>query len=157
MEESRHQGHSESPQSCPLPNCLINSPSSLALFSFILNTTPFLTFSDAVLEYTRIFCTLTQAGLPSQKTPLPFDQQISSHLPDSALIVWFLGILCPSVYQSPILVTLCRPSCLLLLLLLTHFSHVQLCGTSCRAAHQDFPGKSTEVGCHCLLLLMSSM
>jgi len=64
MEESGHQGHSESLQNCPLPNCLLNSPSSLALFSFTLDTARFLTSSDAVLEYTRIVCTLTQAGLP---------------------------------------------------------------------------------------------
>ena len=59
------QGHSEFPQSCPLPNCLVNSPLSLALFSFALDIAPFLTSSNVVLEYTRIFFTLTQAGLPS--------------------------------------------------------------------------------------------
>ena len=32
MEESRHQGHSESPQSCPLPDCLVNSFVSGPLF-----------------------------------------------------------------------------------------------------------------------------
>ena len=63
--KSRHQGHSESPQSCPLPDCLLTSPLSLAFFSFALDTAPFLTSSNAVLEYTMIFCTLTQIGLPS--------------------------------------------------------------------------------------------
>ena len=63
--KSRHQGHSESPQSCPLPDCLLNSPLSLAFFSFALDTASFLTSSNAVLEYTMIFCTLTQIGLPS--------------------------------------------------------------------------------------------
>ena len=46
-------------------DCLLNIPSFLALFSFSLDTAPFLTSSNAVLEYTRIFCTLTQSGLPS--------------------------------------------------------------------------------------------
>ena len=46
----------------------------------------------------------------------------------------------------------------LLLLLLSHFSRVQLCTTPYTAAHQapcpwDFPGKNTGVGCHCLLHL----
>ena len=63
--KSGHQRHSESPQSCPLPNCLLNSPLSLALFSFAPDTAPSLTSLNAVLEYTRLFCTLTQAGLPS--------------------------------------------------------------------------------------------
>ena len=45
---------------------------------------------------------------------------------------------------------------LLLLLLLSHFSHVQLCATPETAAHQaphpwDSPGKNTGVGCHFLL------
>ena len=45
---------------------------------------------------------------------------------------------------------------LLLLLLLSHFSRVQLFVTPWTAAYQalrpwDFPGKSTGVGCHCLL------
>ena len=45
---------------------------------------------------------------------------------------------------------------LLLLLLLSRFSRVQLCATSQMAAHQDppsmdSPGKNTGVGCHCLL------
>ena len=45
---------------------------------------------------------------------------------------------------------------LLLLLLLSHFSRVQLCATSQTAAHQDSPsldspGKNTGVGCHFLL------
>ena len=44
----------------------------------------------------------------------------------------------------------------MLLLLLSHFSHVRLCATPKTAAHQalspwDSPGKSTGVGCHCLL------
>ena len=44
----------------------------------------------------------------------------------------------------------------LLLLLLSHFSHVQLCVTPQTAAHQappswDSPGKNTGVGCHFLL------
>ena len=41
----------------------------------------------------------------------------------------------------------------LLLLLLSHFSRVQLCATPwTRLLHPwDFPGKSTGVGCHCLL------
>ena len=59
------QGHSEFPQSCPLPDCLLNSPLSLALFSFAPDMAPSLTFLNAILEYTRLFCTLTQAGLPS--------------------------------------------------------------------------------------------
>ena len=62
---SRHQGHSESPQSFPLPDCLLNSPLSLALFSFAPYMAPSLTFLNTVVEYTRLFCTLTQAGLPS--------------------------------------------------------------------------------------------
>ena len=45
---------------------------------------------------------------------------------------------------------------LLLLLLLSHFSHVRLCATPEMAAHQaprpwDSPSKNTGVGCHCLL------
>ena len=44
----------------------------------------------------------------------------------------------------------------MLLLLPSHFSHVQLLATPWTAAYQllrpwDFPGKSTGVGCHCLL------
>ena len=47
----------------------------------------------------------------------------------------------------------------LLLLLLSHFSHVQLCVTPQTAAHQappswDSPGKNTGVGCHFLLQCM---
>ena len=47
----------------------------------------------------------------------------------------------------------------LLLLLLSHFSHVQLCVTPEMAAHQaphppDSPGKNTAVGCHFLLQCM---
>ena len=56
------------------------------------------------------------------------------------------------VYISPCEVTL-------LLLLLSHFSCVQLCATPETAAHQaprpwDSPGKSTGVGCHFLLQCM---
>ena len=45
---------------------------------------------------------------------------------------------------------------MLLLLLLSRFSHVQLCATPWTAAHQvprpwDSPGKNTGVGCHFLL------
>ena len=45
---------------------------------------------------------------------------------------------------------------MLLLLLLSRFSHVQLCATQWTAAHQvprpwDSPGKNTGVGCHFLL------
>ena len=58
-------GDSESPQSCPLPDCLLNSPLSLPLFSFALDMALSLTFLKTVLEYTRLFCSLTQAGLPS--------------------------------------------------------------------------------------------
>ena len=48
---------------------------------------------------------------------------------------------------------------LLLLLLLSHFSHVRLCVTPETAAHQaplpwDSPGKNTGVGCHFLLQCM---
>ena len=48
---------------------------------------------------------------------------------------------------------------LLLLLLLSHFSRVQLCVTPQRAAHQgspsrDSPGKNAGVGCHFLLQCM---
>ena len=48
---------------------------------------------------------------------------------------------------------------LLLLLLLSHFSHVQLCATPQMEAHQappprDSPGKNTGVGCHFLLQCM---
>ena len=48
---------------------------------------------------------------------------------------------------------------LLLLLLLSRFSHVQLCATPQMAAHQappswDSPGKNTGVGCHFLLQRM---
>ena len=47
----------------------------------------------------------------------------------------------------------------LLLLLLSHISHVQLCATPEMAAHQaphpwDSPGKNTGVGCHVLLQSM---
>ena len=59
------QGHSESPQSLPFPDCILNSPLSLALFSFAPYMAPSLTFLNTVVEYTRLFCTLTQAGLPS--------------------------------------------------------------------------------------------
>ena len=48
---------------------------------------------------------------------------------------------------------------ILLLLLLSHFSHVKLCATPQMAAHQapppwDSPGKNTGVGCHFLLPCM---
>ena len=48
---------------------------------------------------------------------------------------------------------------LLLLLLLSHFSHVHLCVTPETAAHRlrrpwDSPGKNTGVGCHFLLQCM---
>ena len=49
---------------------------------------------------------------------------------------------------------------LLLLLLLSRFSHVRLCVTAKMAAHQtplslgDYPGKNTGVGCHFLLQSM---
>ena len=48
---------------------------------------------------------------------------------------------------------------LLLLLLLSRFSHVRLCATPETAAHQaprpwDSPGKNTGVGCHFLLQCM---
>ena len=48
---------------------------------------------------------------------------------------------------------------ILLLLLLSHFSHVRLCATPQTAAHQaprpwDSPGKNTGVGCHFLLQCM---
>ena len=48
---------------------------------------------------------------------------------------------------------------MLLLLLLSHFSHVRLCATPQMAAHQaprpwDSPGKNTGVGCHFLLQCM---
>ena len=48
----------------------------------------------------------------------------------------------------------------MLLLLLSHFSRVQLCATPEMAAHQalcrpwDSPGKNTGVGCHFLLQCM---
>ena len=47
----------------------------------------------------------------------------------------------------------------MLLLLLSHFSHVRLCATPQTAAHQapcpwDSPGKNTGVGCHFLLQCM---
>ena len=47
----------------------------------------------------------------------------------------------------------------MLLLLLSHFSRVQLCATPETAAHQaphpwDSPGKNTGVGCHFLLQCM---
>ena len=58
-------GDSESPQSCPLPDCLLNSLLSLALFLFAPDMAPSLTFLNTVLEYSRLFSTLTQAGLPS--------------------------------------------------------------------------------------------
>ena len=49
--------------------------------------------------------------------------------------------------------------CLLLLLLLNHFSCVRLCATPETVAHQaplslDSPGKNTGVGCHFLLQCM---
>ena len=142
MEESRHQGHSESPQICPLPNCLVNSPLSLALFSFALDIAPFLTSSNVVLEYTRIFFTLTQAGLPSQKTALPFDQQISSHLPDSSLIVLFSGSLFPGVYQSLVFVTLCRP--FLMTAPGAAANSLQSCPTLCDLIKSSPPGSSVS-------------
>ena len=40
-----------------------------------------------------------------------------------------------------------------MLLLLSHFSRVQLCATPQQAAHQA-PGKNTGVGCHFLLQCM---
>ena len=48
---------------------------------------------------------------------------------------------------------------MLLLLLLSRFSHVRLCATPETAAHQaphpwDSPGKNTGVGCHFLLQYM---
>ena len=48
---------------------------------------------------------------------------------------------------------------MLLLLLLSHFSRVQLCATPETAAHQappswDSPSKNTGVGCHFLLQCM---
>ena len=48
---------------------------------------------------------------------------------------------------------------MLLLLLLSCFSHVRLCATPQMAAHQlpcpwDSPGKNTGVGCHFLLQCM---
>ena len=48
---------------------------------------------------------------------------------------------------------------MLLLLLLSHFSRVQLCATPETAAHQappswDSPSKNTGVGCHFLLQSM---
>ena len=48
---------------------------------------------------------------------------------------------------------------MLLLLLLSHFSHVRPCATPWTAAHQaphpwDSPGKNTGVGCHFLLQCM---
>ena len=51
------------------------------------------------------------------------------------------------------------PKILLLLLLLSRFSRVQLCVTPKTAAHQapcpwDAPGKNTGVGCHFLLQCM---
>ena len=52
------------------------------------------------------------------------------------------------------------PLLLLLLLLLSRFSHVRLCVTTKMAAHQtplslgDYPGKNTGVGCHFLLQSM---
>ena len=56
---------------------------------------------------------------------------------------------------------LCDFGCtlLLLLLLLSRFSHVRLCATPQMAAHQappslDSPGKNTGVGCHFLLQCM---
>ena len=47
----------------------------------------------------------------------------------------------------------------MLLLLLSHFSHVRLCVTPYMAAHQaplswDSPGKNAGVGCHFLLQCM---
>ena len=48
------------------------------------------------------------------------------------------------------------PDFLLLLLLLSHFSLVRLCGTPQMAAHHpwDSPGKNTGMGCHFLLQCM---
>ena len=51
--------------------------------------------------------------------------------------------------------------CLVLLLLLLHFSHVRLCATPLTAAHHasrpwDSPGKNTTVGCHFLLQCMKA-
>ena len=55
--------------------------------------------------------------------------------------------------------TLDQLLCVLLLLLLSRFSRVQLCATPQTAAHQasrpwDSPGKNTGVGCHFLLQCM---
>ena len=60
---------------------------------------------------------------------------------------------CLSVYIQVLYVLL------LLLLLLSRFSHVRLCVTPQTAAHQaprlwDSPGKNTGVGCHFLLQCM---
>ena len=56
-------------------------------------------------------------------------------------------------------VMLSSPMLLLLLLLISRFSHVRLCVTPEMAAHQappswDSPGKNTGVGCHFLLQCM---
>ena len=56
-------------------------------------------------------------------------------------------------------ITLRHACCLLLLLLLSRFSRVQLCVTPETAAHHaprpwDSPGKITGVGCHFLLQCM---
>ena len=52
------------------------------------------------------------------------------------------------------------PYVCLLLLLLSHFSRVRPCATHRRQPTRllcpwDFPGKSTRVGCHCLLLMFA--
>ena len=61
--------------------------------------------------------------------------------------------------KSMLLMITCSNPCKLQLLLLSHFSRVQLCGTPKMAAHQappslDSPGKNTGVDCHCLLQCM---
>ena len=60
--------------------------------------------------------------------------------------------------QACLLLWLSEPA-FLLLLLLSHFSRVQLCATPEKAAHHiphpwDFLGKNTGVGCHFLLQCM---
>ena len=89
--------------------------------------------------------------------------QIFSHFPDSSLIVLFLGSLSHGVYQSPVLVSLCRP--FLVSAAVVAANSLQSCPTLCNLIESSPPGSAVPgifqakyfSGLHCLLLLMSSM
>ena len=78
---------------------------------------------------------------------------LNSFLKVTQLLNWKVGIKIPGSLTP----TRCRASLLLLLLLLSRFSHVRLCVTSHRwqptrfPRPWDSPGKNIGVGCHFLL------